>query len=398
MKGLVPFLLLIVIISGCYRNEKNIKDVVNSSLDFSVQQSLKMAETLADRPNELPKTADRFGNLETCASSWWVSGFFPGQLWYLYEYSGDEKLKYWAQNYSGRVEDQQTNTTTHDIGFMIFCSFGNGYRITKDSSYKKVIYNAARSLATRFNKNTKTIRSWDKAEWNKQWQYPVIIDNMMNLELLLWSADAFKYNAFYDMAVQHANTTLKNHFREDFSCYHVVSYDTLTGSVERKNTSQGYSDESAWARGQAWALYGYVMMYRFTKDPDYLKVANFIAAFILDYPDLPDDKIPFWDFDAPNKPDCYQDASAGTIICSALLELSTYVGQEKAEHYLSIAEKQIRVLSSPKYRNALGNNGNFLLKHSVGNMPNFTEVDVPLSYADYYFVEALMRYKRIKRF
>ena len=395
-------LLLSLIIVNCLsesaRQETNMKNVVIEAMDYSLQQSMKMAESLSDRPNLLPKTADRFGNLETCEAIWWVSGFFPGQLWYLYEYSGDEKIKQWAQNYTHRVEGQQFNRGTHDVGFMIFCSFGNGYRLIKDDSYRKVIYNAAKSLSSRFNKTTKTILSWDRAEWNKQWQHPVIIDNMMNLEMLLWSANEFNEKEFKEIAVQHANTNLNNHFRDDFSSYHVVSYDTISGMAQQKNTSQGYSDESAWARGQAWGLYGFVVMYRFTKDPHYLKQAENIASFILDHPNLPDDKIPYWDFNAPNIPDCPRDASAAAIICSALLELSGYTDEVKSEKYLRITEKQIRVLSSSQYRNALGNNGNFILKHAVGHMPNNTEVDVPLSYADYYFVEALIRYKKLMGF
>jgi unsaturated chondroitin disaccharide hydrolase len=396
MNILYIFLSMIMIncFSGFDKQSTPMKNIVINALDFSLQQSLKMAESLSDQPKVLPKTTDRFGNLETCKPTWWVSGFFPGQLWYMYEYSGDEIVKQWAQSYTRRVESQQFNTDTHDVGFMIFCSYGNGYRLTKDESYKKVIYNAAKSLSTRYNKTTKTIRSWDKAEWNKQWQYPVIIDNMMNLELLLCSANEFNQKEFKEIAVQHANTTLKNHFRKDYSSYHVVSYDTVNGMVEKKNTSQGFSDESAWARGQAWGLYGFTVMYRFTKDSRYLKQAENIALFILNHPNLTDDKIPYWDFNAPNIPDCPRDASAAAIICSALLELSTYTDEQESEKYLSVAEIQLRVLSSTQYRNALGNNGNFILKHSVGHMPNHTEVDVPLSYTDYYFVEALMRYKK----
>jgi unsaturated chondroitin disaccharide hydrolase len=373
-----------------------IKNVVNEALDFSVQQGLLMAHSLKDRQGELPRTADRFGNLQTCRSDWWVSGFFPGLLWYLYEYSGSEELKKWAHEYTLRVEDQQYTTNNHDVGFIIFCSFGNGFRLTRDSSYLNVIRTAAGSLITRFRPSTGCIRSWDYADWNKQWQYPVIIDNMMNLELLLWSAGKFDVPEFYDIAISHANATIKNHYRRDYSCYHVVSYDTLTGLPELKQTAQGYSNESAWARGQAWGLYGFTMMYRYTGDTAYLNHARNIAGFIINHPCFPDDKIPYWDFDAPNIPDCYRDASAGTIICSALIELSQYVEPEPASKYLQVAETQIRTLSSLQYRNALGNNGNFILKHSVGHIPNNSEVDVPLTYADYYFVEALMRFKKLK--
>jgi unsaturated chondroitin disaccharide hydrolase len=382
--------------SGQQVKKEPIKKVVNEALDFSVQQGLLMAHSLKDRQGELPRTSDRFGNLQTCKSDWWVSGFFPGMLWYLYEYSDNEELKKWANEYTLRVIDQQYTTNNHDVGFIIFCSFGNGFRITHDGSYLNVIRTAAGSLITRFRPSTACIRSWDYADWNKQWQYPVIIDNMMNLEILLWTAGKFDVPEFYDIAVSHANATIKNHYRPDYSCYHVVSYDTLTGLPELKQTAQGYNNESAWARGQAWGLYGFTMMYRYTRDTAYLNHARNIAGFIINHPRLPDDKIPYWDFDAPNIPDCYRDASAGTIICSALIELSQYVEPELARKYLQIAETQIRTLSSLQYRNALGNNGNFILKHSVGHMPNDNEVDVPLTYADYYFVEALIRFKKLK--
>jgi hypothetical protein len=374
------------------------KEIVNSTLDFSMQQSLKMSESLKDKDGLLPKTTNQSGNLQTCESDWWTSGFFPGVLWYLYEYSGNDTLKNWAQFYSNRVANQQYTTNNHDVGFMIFCSFGNGYRLNQNKAYEQIILNASKSLSTRYRPITGCIRSWDYAEWSKQWQYPVIIDNMMNLELLLWSAQKFNDSAFYKIAVSHANTTLMNHYRKDFSCFHVVSYDTIAGKVEKKETAQGYSNESSWARGQAWGLYGFTMMYRFTKDPKYFKQAENIASFIIDHPHLPEDKIPYWDFDAPNIPDCKRDASAAAIICSALIELSQFTNQENSKKYLEVAEMQIRTLSSPQYLNKLGENGNFILKHSVGHMPNKSEVDVSLTYADYYFVEALMRYKKLKGF
>lgn len=402
-KKLCCFFLLVVFI-GCtnvrlQKNEvKPLANVIGEALDFSAEQSLLMAASLKDQDTLLPKTTNRFGELETCKADWWVSGFFPGVLWYLYEYTDDQNFKELAHEFTMRVADQQYVTTTHDLGFIIFSSFGNGYRLTQDTSYLGVIQTASNSLITRFRKTTGCIRSWDYADWNKQWQYPVIIDNMMNLEMLLWSAQEFDNTKLSDIAVSHANTTMKNHFRPDNSSYHVVSFDTLTGLPEKKNTAQGYNDESSWARGQAWGLYGYSMMYRFTNDTTYLNQAMRMARFILDHPRLPDDKIPYWDFDAPNIPDCYRDASAAAIICSALIELSEYVDPELTNEYLSVAETQIRTLNSSEYRNALGNNGNFILKHSVGNMPNNTEVDVPLTYADYYFVEALMRLKKIKGF
>lgn len=375
--------------------KKPLAELIDESLDFATRQSLLMAESLKDQPDRLPKTIDKDGKLETCNSAWWVSGFFPGVLWYLYENTPTDSLKNWATNYTLRVEDQKYTTDNHDVGFMIFCSFGNAYRLTGDSAYKEVIHTASNSLITRFNPTIGCIRSWDYAPWSAKWQYPVIIDNMMNLEMLEWAAKAFNDTTYSHIAETHANTTMKNHFRPDYSSYHVVSYDTITGAVEKKNTAQGYSDDSAWARGQGWGLYGYTMMFRENGDSTYLKHAEHIADFILKNPNLPADKIPYWDFNAPDIPNAKRDASAGALICSALIELSGYVPVEKSKEYLAVAEQQIRSLSSAEYRANLGENGNFILKHSVGHMPNGTEVDVPLTYADYYYVEALMRMKKL---
>lgn len=383
---------------GCGTNrpsERPIVEIIDEALDFSAQQSLLMAHSLKDQAGRLPKSINKKGQLETCGSEWWVSGFFPGVLWYLYENNPTDSLKKWAVDYTLRVEDQKYTTDNHDVGFMIFCSFGNAYRLTKDSKYKEVIKTASNSLITRFNPVVGCLRSWDYASWSSKWQFPVIIDNMMNLEMLLWSSKEFNDTTYCHVATAHANKTMENHFRDDFSCYHVVSYDTITGRVEKKNTAQGLSDGSAWARGQGWGLYGYTMMYRETGNAQYLQLATRIADFIVNHPNLPADKIPYWDFDDPNIPNAKRDASAGAIICSALIELSGYVSKEKADQYLEVAQTQIRVLSSYEYRARLGENANFILKHSVGHMPNGTEIDVPLTYADYYYVEALLRMKKL---
>lgn len=372
-----------------------IKKVINDALEFSLKQSLRMAESLKDRPGTLPRTMDKEGNLVTCNSKWWTSGFFPGTLWYLYEYSENDTLKKFAREFSDRVRDQQYTTDNHDVGFMINCSFGNGYRITGDTSYRNVLRTASHSLLTRFNPSLGVIRSWNTDKNNRQWQYAVIIDNMMNLELLLKAAKEFNELSFTAAALSHANKTIEHHFRPDYSSYHVVSYDTLTGIPHTKQTAQGFSDNSAWGRGQAWGLYGFTMMYRLTKDTAYLSQATQIADFIIHHPRLPADKIPYWDFDAPSIPNTYRDASAGAIIASALIELSGYVSSKRSNEYRSVAETQIRSLSSPRYRSTLGDNGNFILKHGVGSIPHNSEIDVPLSYADYYYVEALMRLKKL---
>jgi unsaturated chondroitin disaccharide hydrolase len=398
MYKLILSLLLVLMLLGCNQRKQcpeNLLSVVNRALEFSKNQSLAMALSMADMPGTLPKSVDKNENLETCNSGWWVSGFFPGQLWYMYEYSKDDSLKKWAEIYTERVADQQYTTNNHDVGFMVFCSFGNGYRITGNENYLSVIKNAANSLSTRFNPTIGCIRSWDRSPWNSKWQYAVIIDNMMNLELLEWSSKKFNEPSFAEIAESHAMTTLKNHFRPDESSFHVVSYDTITGHPELKQTAQGYSNESAWARGQAWGLYGFTMMYRETGDSAYLRQAITIAGFIINHPNLPEDKIPYWDFNAPDIPGAKRDVSAGAIICSALLELQKYVNKDLSKKYMEEAELQLRAMCSDKYLAKKGENANFLMKHGVGNMPNGTEIDVPLSYADYYFVEAMMRYRAL---
>lgn len=366
--------------------------LIKDRLDKSVQQYELMAASLADRPDKLPRTIDAEGKLLTTSSSGWVSGFVPGTLWYLYQYTGNPALRAYAENYTARLEKEKYNRGTHDLGFMLYCSYGNGYRLTGDTAYRNILLTGAESLISRFNPKTGCIRSWD----NKKWQYPVIIDNMMNLELLFWASKTSGDLKYRDICISHADTTVKNHFRPDFSSCHVVSYDTITGKVDRKNTHQGYNDDSAWGRGQAWGLYGFTMTYRETLNPKYLEQAKHIAGFILNHPNLPADRIPYWDFNAPDIPDAKRDASAGAIIASALIELSGYVDETLSKTYLETAETQIRTLSSPEYFAEKGANGNFILKHSVGHLTGQSEVDVPLTYADYYYIEALLRYKNLK--
>jgi unsaturated chondroitin disaccharide hydrolase len=369
--------------------------LINNALDTSICQCIRMAQMLKDRPGLLPRTADSSGNLVTCTSRWWTSGFFPGTLWYLYEYSKDDSLRMFAEEFTQRVKNEQFTTDNHDVGFMINCSFGNAYRITGDTSYRSALLNASRSLMTRFHPVVGATRSWNTDKSNRHWQFAVIIDNMMNMELLLRSAKEFNDPSFNSAAISHADKTLQHHFRPDHSSYHVVSYDTLTGLPHAKQTAQGYSDSSSWSRGQAWGLYGFTMMYRLTKEKRYLDQAQHIADYILNHPRLPADKIPYWDLDAPDIPNTYRDASAGSIISSALIELSGYADRKRSSEYLAAAETQIRSLSSMRYRNSLPG-APFILKHSVSSIPHRSEIDVPLTYADYYFVEALMRMKRIK--
>lgn len=339
--------------------------------------------------SRFPQSVKKDGTLDTRPSEWWCSGFFGGSLWYLYEFTKNPKWKDAAEKWTMAVEKEKYNTTTHDLGFMLYCPFGNGYRLTNNEKYKDIMLVGAESLATRFNPKIGLIKSWEEF---KGFDYPVIIDNMMNLEFLLWASKASGNKKYHDISTIHADNTLKNHFRKDYSSYHVVCYDP-NGKVLAKKTSQGAADGSAWARGQAWALYGYTMMFRETANRKYLKQAVQIAKFIATHPNLPSDKIPYWDFNAPDIPNEERDASAAAITASALLELYAYT-KDKA-HYL-FAEELLQSLSSDQYAGQTGDNHNFLLKHSVGSKPYSSEVDTPIIYADYYYLEALLRYSRIK--
>jgi unsaturated chondroitin disaccharide hydrolase len=337
-----------------------------------------------------PRTIEN-GKLKLVPSRDWTSGFFAGQLWFLYEFTKNEKWKAKADSFTLLLAKEQFNGGTHDMGFKIYCSYGTGYRLTKNESYKAVIIQSAKTLATRFNKKIGAIRSWDHHK--ETWDYPVIIDNMMNLELLFAATRLTGDSLYYNIAVSHANTTLKNHFRNDYSSYHVVDYDTLTGAVKKKMTHQGFADASAWARGQGWALYGYTMCYRETKNKRYLQQADSIAAFILHHPNLPADGIPYWDLNDTGIPNVPRDASAAAVMASALYELSSY--SKLNRQYKDFANKILGSLTG-NYRSAIGENFGFILLHSTGNKPAKSEIDVPINYADYYYLEALLRSKKIQ--
>ena len=320
---------------------------------------------------------------------WWCSGFYPGTLWYVYEYTGNETFKELALKYQSGLEPLRYRTDDPDVGFQLMCSYGNCLRLTGDQECVPVLIDGANSLSTRFDQEVGCTRSWSFGKWS----FPVIIDNMMNMELLLKATELGGDDSLKNIAIAHARTTMKNHFRDDNSCFHLVDYDPETGAVVGKQTVQGYADNSAWARGQAWAIYAYPMIYRFTKDQEMLDHAVAIAEYLL--PRVPDDGIPYWDYDAPDIPDDVRDASSAAIMACGLIELSTYVDAEKSARYLALAEKSLRTLASDEYLAAEGEIYGFLLKHSTGNKNRDQEVDVPLTYADYYFLEALMRWQKL---
>lgn len=332
-------------------------------------------------------SADKLGKLRTCDVYDWTSGFFPGSLWLAYELTGDERLLLDAVDYTNKMLPATFYTGTHDLGFMVGCSYGNALRLCPNDSLKTVIIRTADNLASRFNPEIGAIRSWDFGPWN----FPVIIDNMMNLELLFQASKLTGDNKYKDIAIRHADKTMACHFRPDMTSYHVVSYNP-DGSIETRQTFQGRSDESAWARGQAWGVYGYTVCYRETGDKKYLEFAQKIADMIISRVKT-EDHIPLWDYDAPNLPTTPRDASAAAVTSSALFELCGYLPD--GQKYFDYAESILRSLSSPEYLAEPGTNCGFILKHSTGSLAHGSEIDVPLNYADYYYLESLKRYIEI---
>ena len=360
-------------------------------LNYAVQQFEKMAEqTTANGELLLPCTIKKDGTLSSIGINDWRSGFFPGSMWYLYKMTGDTRWNELATRYDRKLEPLRFNTNTHDIGFMVGDSWGNEYRFTQNKECVDVIVDAAHSLATRFHNGAGIIQSWNKND-KKDWICPVIIDNMMNLELLFEAAQLSGDDSLRIIAISHANQTLANHFRPDGSCWHVLDYDPDNGTIRHRNTHQGYSDESTWSRGHAWAIYGFTLAYRYTKDSKYLDRAIATFDYMRNHRNMPNDCIPYWDMEVPDTTNEPRDASAAAIIASALLEISQYVPSGQSEEYIAYSDKIMDTLSSEAYRAPIGENDCFLLMHSTGSKPHNSEVDTPLNYADYYYLEALYR-------
>ena len=348
-------------------------------MNFLCRQLERDSLTFKDSLRAYP-TADQMGKRRLCSVYDWTSGFYPGSLWYAYELTGNDTLKTWAIQYTNLLNPVRYYTGTHDLGFMVNCSYGNAERLSPNDTIAAVMKETADNLCGRFNDSIAAIRSWDFGTWN----FPVIIDNMMNLDLL--------FNIYKDIAVKHAMTTMHNHFRPDYTCWHVVSYNN-DGTVEKKQTFQGKNDDSSWARGQAWAVYGYTACYRETKDTTFLNFAVKVADMIMERVKT-DDAIPYWDYDAPVTDETPRDASAASVTASALIELSTMVPD--GNKYLDYAEQILKSLSSDAYLAKIGENQGFILMHSTGSLPNGSEIDTPLNYADYYYLEALKRFMNLK--
>ena len=394
MKHLKFVFLLCAALAGCA------EDSVSRYVNFADQQLRILVEECepGDTATLLPRALSEDGEIQFTKPTGWTSGFFPGSLWYMYELTGDS---YWAEKaarHTEIIEEAKYNTSHHDTGFMIGCSFGNGLRLTGKEEYKDIIIQAAKSLSSLYSPVTGVIRSWGPESTTvkkRGWKYTVIIDNMMNLELLFEASRLSGDPSFAAIAVSHADKTLENHYRPDHSSYHVVDYDPLTGAVRARQTAQGYDDESVWARGQVWGLYGFTMCYRYTQDPKYLELAENIAEFIFNHPNLPADLVPYWDYSCPDIPNTYKDASSAAIMASALYELCAY--SEHAALYKEMADMMVKSLSKAPYRSEDGANHGFLLTTSVTNIPRWVDIGVPLNYADYYYLEALVRKRNLEK-
>lgn len=359
-------------------------------------EALREKENAAER-KVMPRSVNKDGKLVMVNSHDWCSGFFPGTLWQIYDYTNLPEWRETAISWTWPIEDAKWHKGTHDLGFMMNDSFGKAYDLIGEQSYRDVVLRSAKTLSTRYNPTVKSIRSWDHNA--DKWKFPVIIDNMMNLEMLFKATELTGDSTYYDIAVNHANTTLKNHFREDGSSYHVVDYDPSTGEVRMKCTAQGYADDSYWSRGQAWGLYGFAQCYKYTGDKRYLDISEKIADLMLGLPNMPGDKIPYWDMRMPeimdatpekvNK-DVPRDASAAAILASGLYLLSDFVEPSKAAVYRHYANESVAHLTN-HYRIPVGEKQGFILDHSTGHHPAGSEIDVPLNYADYYYIEALLR-------
>ena len=393
--GVVISILFITL--SCFSSCKKKQAEIDSDkwLSYCNEQVKRTLLEIQNDSCKLPR------NIDSDAQKWnlidvydWTSGFWPGILWYNYEYTKDKFIKDKAKQYTDCLVSllDPEHKGDHDLGFQFFCSFGNAYRITGDERYKKILFAGANKLAGFYNKKVGTILSWEHMVEVMGWPHNTIMDNMMNLELLFWTAKNGGNPEYYAMAENHARVTMENQFRDDYTNYHVAVYDTINGNFIKGVTNQGYSDDSFWARGQAWAIYGYTVVYRETKNKEYLRFTEKITDVYLKK--LPEDYVPFWDFDDPQIPNAPRDASSASIAASALLELSTLEDDRgKAEEYFNAAEKMLLSLSSKAYLSG-EEKASFLL-HSTGNYPAKYEIDASINYADYYYIEALTRYKAI---
>lgn len=399
MKKIVIGLAVMLGLCTCAHRPSATMDV-KKALDYCAEQTQRtLTELKTDSGIDytmMPRNIlldEQHWNCRKATKEEWCAGFWPGVLWYDYEYTQDKRILEEAEKFTHSLEFlSRTPAFDHDLGFLVFCSYGNGYRLTKNPAYKQVILDTADTLATLFNPVVGTILSWPREVEPRNWPHNTIMDNMINLEMLFWAAKNGGNPYLYDIAVSHADKTMKCHFRPDYTSYHVAVYDTITGNLIKGVTHQGYADNTMWARGQAWAIYGYTVVYRETKDPKYLDFAQKVTDVYLER--LPEDKVPYWDFDDPSIPDSPRDASAAAVVASSLLELSTYLPNGTGKRYKDAAIDMLASLSTDNYQS--GKSKPSFLLHSTGHWPNGSEIDASIIYADYYYIEALLRLKRLQ--
>ena len=383
-------------LAGTPAEEQLLKDLPGIFEKSGAHYRALLEAMKAHEPDTFPK---RFqdGKLVVIKPKDWCSGFFPGSLWYLYEYTKDDFWKEQAVAYTERlIEPLRHDASNHDVGFRTYCSAGNGLRLTGDKRYAEFLHDTSAALRTRFDDNLGLIRSWNspkKGGGHFGTKYIVIIDNMMNLELLEWDAKNGGDPKSDKIARSQADITDAHHYRPNGSAYHILDYNPDTCRVRAHYSGQGGNVEGTWARGHAWGIYGFTMMYRETRVKKYLDRAMSAADYWLDEPNLPEDGISWWDFSFPGEE---RDVSASAVTASALLELQAFAPPSKATKYRAAAVKMLAAMASPAYFAKQGENGDFLLMHSVGHKPGNSEVDVPLNYADYYFLEALLRFSRLE--
>lgn len=398
---------------GCQQEKKETADFIDQSF-AAAEEQYKLLSAAGERMQAFPRTLDKDGNVIGTDEWDWTGGFFPGALWYIYEHTRNEEIKTDAIKWTEALEAAKDLDQHHDIGFVMYCPYGNAIRFLDDEQkvkqYQDILIHSAETALKRYDPKVGVIKSWnEKASWDGKtmWKYPVIIDNMMNLEMLCYVSDLTGNPKYKEVAISHATKTMENHFRDDYSTYHVVDYDSI-GNAIHQQTNQGYADNSTWSRGQAWAIYGFTLMYRETKNSAFLETAQRAADFYINHPNLPEDKIPYWDFNAKQegfKSDVdfsareldyiLRDASAAAITASALLELGQFTDDGQGKKYIDFAKQTLETLSGPAYFAGKGTNGGFLLQHCVGSLPHNSEIDVPLIYADYYYLEGLYRLKNM---
>lgn len=388
-------LIAALFVYGCKEKKETKAKVETEEIDVTTKSVLKVKETLKSL-----KYVDSFPrNITPGEKEWnlvgekdWCSGFWPGVLWYAYESSNDPEIRKGAEKFTESLKSiAYTPAENHDIGFMLYCSYGNGYRLTGNKEYKEVLLAAADTLATLYNPKAGTILSWPGM--THKFGHNTIIDNMMNLELLFWAAKNGENKELYNIAKSHAEVSMKRLVRPDYSIYHVTCFDEKTGEFVKGVTHQGYADESMWARGQGWGIYGFSMAYRETGEEEFLTTAAKLADHFLER--LPEDGMPYWDFDDPKIPNAPKDASAAGVVACGMLELSEQLKDETLKaKYFNAAKSLINKLGSDEYFS--GDVNDALLLHSTGHYPHNSEIDVPIIYADYYFMEALIRLKKIE--